>query len=216
MPCLSLIEAKALQKTLSGWVSLRTSVFAKNLRTVGGVDCAYATIKGRPTVFACAVVLSFPMLELLDEAFHVRPVTFPYIPGYLSFRELPSMLGTLTKLKIVPDVLFVSGQGVAHPRGLGIASHLGVVAGLATIGIAKKPLFGLFQAPSLEAGSVSALTHPDDGSVVGFVARTKTNVKPLYVSPGHRMDAETAVLSRFSASKRRNCQSHCTCRSACR
>jgi len=115
------------------------------------------------------------------------------------------MLGTLTKLKIVPDVLFVSGQGVAHPRGLGIASHLGVVAGLATIGIAKKPLFGLFQAPSMEAGSVSAITHPDDGSVIGFVVRAKTNVKPLYVSPGHRMDAETPFLSRFSASKRRNC-----------
>jgi len=193
MACLSLIEAKALQKALRGRVSLRTSVFAKNLRTVGGVDCAYATIKGRPRVFACAVVLSFPMLELIDEAFHARPVTFPYIPGYLSFRELPSMLGALTKLKIVPDVLFVSGQGVAHPRGLGIASHLGVVAGLATIGIAKKPLFGLFQAPSMEAGSVSAITHPDDGSVIGFVVRAKTNVKPLYVSPGHRMDAETAV-----------------------
>lgn len=193
MACLSLVEAKALQKALREWVSLRTSVFAKNLRTVGGVDCAYATIKGCPTAIACAVVLSFPGLELLEEAFHAKPVTFPYIPGYLSFRELHSMLGTLTKLKIVPDVLFVSGQGVAHPRGLGIASHLGVVAGLATIGIAKKPLFGLFQAPSLEAGSVSGLIHPDDGSIIGFVVRAKTNVKPLYVSPGHRIDAETAV-----------------------
>lgn len=172
---------------------MHAPVCTKPLRTVGGVDCAYATDKEHPTVLACAVVMSFPSMELIETAFHVVGVPFPYIPGYLSFRELPSMLGALTKLKNVPDILFVSGQGIAHPRRLGIASHLGVVTGLSTIGVAKKPLYGLFQQPALQAGSVSAMTRPDDGSLIGFVVRVKTNLKPLFVSPGHRMNAEASV-----------------------
>lgn len=187
-------RARFLQAKLKELVQLKPSSKLANPQSVGGVDCAYLWLSPNESrIIASAMVFDFPGLELAEEAWHAMDVEFPYIPGYLSFRELPCMLGALAKLKTVPDVVFVSGQGVAHPRGLGIASHLGVVTGLATIGIAQNPLFGHFQPPPLEAGSLSPLIHPKDGSLMGFVVRTRAHLKPLFVSPGHRVDAMTAA-----------------------
>lgn len=196
-------RARILQDQLKGLVQLKPSLKAKEPKSVGGVDCAYLLLpQHEPRIVASAVVFDFPSLKLQEEAWHVMDVPFPYIPGYLSFRELPCMLGALRKLKTTPDVVFVSGQGIAHPRGLGIASHLGVVTGLATIGVAQKPLFGKFRMPALKVGSLSPIIHPEDGSLIGFVIRTKANLKPVFVSPGHRIDAKTASIMTLSCTQK--------------
>jgi deoxyribonuclease V len=143
--------------------------------------------------FAGFVSLSYPSLELLGHSVAKGHIPFPYIPGLLSFREIPMLMRAWDALPPKPDVLIVDGVGIAHPRRIGIASHLGLMLGIPTIGCAKSVLTGRFEAPADEAGSTSPLTDPSTGEILGIALRTKTGVRPVFVSPGHLITLPEAV-----------------------
>lgn len=181
-------EARAIQE------SLRERVIVDDEgpwppRRVAGIDVGFER-SGRVTR-AAAVVLSFPGLEPLATAVTRRDTRFPYVPGLLSFRECPAALEALDALEIVPDVLVCDGQGYAHPRRFGLACHLGVLTGLASVGVAKTRLIGTHAEPPQEKGAWVPLEDGDE--VIGAVLRTRAGVKPVYVSVGHRMTLTTAV-----------------------
>lgn len=140
---------------------------------------------------AAVVVLTFPDLKRVDQAVARRRLEFPYIPGLLSFRELPAVLDALALLHIVPDLILCNGHGIAHPRRFGIACHLGVLVDRPTIGVAKTHLVGRHIEPGREKGSWAPLQDGDE--VIGATLRTRTGVKPVYVSIGHRLTLETAI-----------------------
>ena len=172
---------------------LRTRVERRNrmgrVRRVAGVDVGFEK-QGRVTR-AAVVVLDFPGLQPLDQALARQPTAFPYVPGYLSFREVPAVLEALQGLGLTPDLILCDGQGIAHPRRFGIACHLGVLTGLPTIGVAKSRLVGEHGTVPDRKGAWVPLT--DGGEVIGAVLRTRKGVKPVYVSIGHRVDLKTAI-----------------------
>jgi deoxyribonuclease V len=184
-------KAALLQKSLSRQVQLVG--FNKKLKTIAGIDCAFSGDK--KNIIACAVVLSAKTFEIIETAYAVQAVNFPYIPGLLSFREAPACLAAIEKLKTIPDCVIVDGQGIAHPRRLGIACHLGLFLDIPTIGCAKSRLIGDFKQPGSAKGSTSLLT--DKGETIGSVVRTRNDVKPVFVSVGHKCrlcDAVRIVL----------------------
>ena len=178
-------EAIALQKKLAGLVQTGNSF--DTIRTVGGVDVGFSGGGAR----AAIAVLDVSSLALIDSAVVNVTVSFPYIPGLLSFREGPAIIAALEAVTIKPDLLIIDGQGLAHPRRFGLACHIGVVTGLPTIGCAKSRLCGTYRAPGRNRGSHTALV--DQGDVVGAVVRTRTGVKPVFVSVGHRIDLQTSI-----------------------
>lgn len=180
-------EAVALQERLRGRVVRSDRV--GTVRHVAGVDVGFEE-EGSVTCAAVAV-LSFPELELEDSALAREATRFPYVPGLLSFREAPAVLAAFTRLRLAPDLLLYDGQGIAHPRRLGIASHVGVLLDLPSIGVAKTRLIGEYGPVPASKGSWTPLT--DAGEVIGAVVRTRADVKPLFVSIGHRISLETAV-----------------------
>ncbi len=184
---ITIAEAKAIQQRLSGLVEEADRLGP--IRFVAGIDLSGVRSTGNAT--AAAVLLSFPGLQPVEESRVEAPLEFPYIPGFLSFREAPLMLAALRRLKTEPDLILVDGQGRAHPRGLGIACHLGLILDKPTIGCAKSRLVGQFDEPEEEAGSTSPLVYR--GKVVGTVLRTKRRVKPIFVSVGHRVSLPSAV-----------------------
>jgi deoxyribonuclease V len=180
-------EAIEVQQRLRNLVRLQP--LARPVSVIAGADISFN--KFSETVYAGIVVLSLPDLRIIESA-GVRSVAkFPYVPGLLSFREIPSLLEAWEILKTKPDVLMLDGQGIAHPRRFGIASHIGVLLDLPTVGCAKSILVGRFGELGLEAGSRSPLIHR--GEQVGVALRTKSKVSPVYVSPGHLIDLDSAV-----------------------
>ncbi len=161
----------------------------KPIQTVAGVDAAFP--QGGRITRAAAVLMSYPELELIDQAAAELPTRLPYIPGLLSFRELPAIEQALARLAHSPDLVLCDGQGIAHPRRFGIACHLGVATGLATVGVGKSRLCGQFDEPGRERGASSLLR--DGEEIIGEVVRTRRNVRPLFVSIGHRVDLAYAV-----------------------
>ena len=139
----------------------------------------------------CVVVLRYPDLVEVERAYAVVRLEFPYVPGFLSFREVPALLAALKKLKVQPDLLFCDGQGYAHPRRMGLASHLGVWLDQPTIGCAKSILIGTHGALQKEAGSWTELV--EGGERIGAAMRTRAGVRPVYVSQGNRVSLETAI-----------------------
>jgi deoxyribonuclease V len=180
-------QAVALQRQLAGRV--RLTVMPDLPHIVAGLDCAFSRDKKR--IAAAAVVLRLGDFKVLETAEAVMEVRFPYVPGLLSFREAPACLAAMRKLQITPDVVLVDGQGIAHPRRLGLASHLGLFLDCPTIGCAKSRLIGTYQDPSKEKGACSLLMDKDHR--IGSVLRTRQNVKPLFVSPGHKVTHEQAI-----------------------
>jgi deoxyribonuclease V len=180
-------EARALQRRLAA--SVVESDQLDEIHYVGGIDLSGAKSTGTAT--AAAVLLSFPTLELVEEHRVEGPLVFPYISGYLSFREAPLMIQALRGLRQKPDLILVDGQGRAHPRRLGIACHLGLLLDVPTIGCAKSRLVGMFDDLPEEAGAWTPLV--DKGEVIGNVVRTKRGVKPIFVSLGHRVSLGTAT-----------------------
>jgi deoxyribonuclease V len=178
-------EAIALQKQLA----VRTTWAASlgPVKRVAGIDASYKEGLAQ----AAVVILSYPELELIEYAVARRPVSFPYVPGLLSFREAPAVLDALEKLLAPPDLLIFDGQGIAHPRRLGIASHLGLLVDLPAIGCAKSRLTGRYTEPGPERGDFSPLI--DRGETVGVALRTRPKTKPLFVSIGHRVDLSTSI-----------------------
>jgi deoxyribonuclease V len=160
------------------------------VHTVAGVD---ASVKAGRTR-AAIVVLRFPDLAPLEAATAELPVSFPYIPGLLSFREGPVVLAAWERLQIRPDLLLFDGQGIAHPRGFGLAAHLGLWLDCPSIGVAKAWLYGEHGEPGRLRGEAAEMWAPDEpGAAIGAVLRTRTDVKPVYVSPGHLIDVSNAV-----------------------
>jgi deoxyribonuclease V len=180
-------EAIALQQRLRAEV-IAVDRFAR-IATVAGVDVGFEQ-RGAVTRAAVAV-LSFPQLELQEYAIARRPTEFPYVPGLLSFREIPAVLDALQQLRRLPDMLLCDGQGQAHPRRFGIACHLGVLTDLPAIGVAKSRLVGTHAAVAEDKGARQPLY--DKGEVIGTVLRTRSGVRPLYISVGHRIALDTAV-----------------------
>jgi len=172
-------EAVALQEELRHRV--RIIPLPHPPRLVAGADAI--TDRADRKIFGAVAVYTFPDLELVEEATAAGECPFPYRTGLLSFREVPILAAAFKRLKSRPDVVLVDGQGLAHPRGLGLASHLGLVLDLPTIGAAKSRLVGEGKEPSPEAGSFSPLIY--QGKLVGLILRTQTGIKPLYLSPGH-------------------------------
>ncbi|HWH07393.1 MAG TPA: deoxyribonuclease V [Candidatus Paceibacterota bacterium] len=189
-------EAIALQKELSDQVSLVPCL--KPIETIGGADVSMNRFAKEG--FAGFVTLTYPELTLIDHAVTKAAIPFPYIPGLLSFREIPMLLRAWEKLATKPDVLVVDGIGIAHPRRFGIASHLGVLLDIPTIGCAKNVLVGTYEEPPEEPGSYSNLIHK--GEVVGAALRTKVRVKPVFVSPGHLITIPEAVALAASCVRR--------------
>jgi deoxyribonuclease V len=179
-------EAVAWQEANRGEV--RLTPLPRPPRWVGGADASYD--RGGRRVFGAIAVYSYPDLTLVEEAQLAGPCPFPYIPGLLSFREAPIIVEIWKMLSRRPEVLLVDGQGIAHPRGLGIASHMGILLATPTIGVAKSRLVGEGQEPEAAAGAASPLLC--QGQVVGWILRTRTGVRPLYVSPGHRVSLTDA------------------------
>lgn len=159
------------------------------IRTVAGADISCGRFS--KTGYAAVVVLSYPGCQILEIAQASGELEFPYIPGYLAFREWPLVERCLADLTTKPDVLICDGQGIAHPRRAGLASHIGVLSGLITVGCAKSRLVGDYREPGEKRGSASDLLL--DGEKVGEVIRAKDRVKPLFVSPGHRIDFARAT-----------------------
>ena len=183
-------EARRLQKELAREV-VQTDDFGE-LRTVAGLDLGYPrTATGEEVGRAAVVVLSYPSLEPVEERITLRPVSFPYVPGLLSFREAPVGLAALAELGTQPDLIVVDGHGRAHPRRFAIACHLGVLLDRPTIGCAKSILVGHADEPGPAPGDWTPLVHRDE--VIGAVLRTRTNVRPVYISVGHRVSLESAV-----------------------
>jgi deoxyribonuclease V len=180
-------DAIALQKELRHRLRIEND-FGK-LKTIAGVDVSY-DIKNN-TSRAVIVTVTLSNLMPLETVITDAPTTFPYIPGLLSFREIPVILQSLEKLKAKPDLLMVDGQGIAHPRRLGIAAHLGVLTDIPSIGVAKSRLTGTYREPGHERGDQSPLM--DKNERIGTVLRSKPRTNVLFISPGHRIDHETAV-----------------------
>ncbi|MDQ8706273.1 endonuclease V [Streptomyces sp. LHD-70] len=185
-------QARAVQDELRTRVELREPGPAPGTGTVTGVDVAYDD--ERDVVVAAAVVLDGASLEVVEEATAVGRVSFPYVPGLLAFRELPAVLAVLEGLTAAPGLVVCDGYGRAHPRRFGLASHLGVLTGLPTIGVAKNPFTFTYAEPGTRRGSTSPLVDvAAGGEEVGCAVRTRDGVKPVFVSVGHRVALETAV-----------------------
>ena len=184
---LTVEEALPIQQELRKEVI--TSDQLASVQYVAGVDMGFEDSFSISR--AAVAVLSFPDLELKEQAIAKRPTTFPYVPGFLSFREIPAVLDALEKLAIAPDLILCDGQGIAHPRRFGIACHLGVLIDVPTIGVAKSLLVGKHEELPLERGNWQPLIHRRE--TIGAVLRTRKGVKPVYVSSGHRVSLTTAI-----------------------
>jgi deoxyribonuclease V len=178
-------EAVAIQYSLREKVSL--TPLPGDVSLIAGVD-----ISAKDVARAAVVLLSYPALEVVEVALAEKPLDYPYVPGLLSFREGPAILSSFEKLTRWPDLVFFDGQGIAHPRKFGIASHIGVLLDLPTIGVAKSPLAVRGPEPGPEPGDWTPWRNRK-GETLAAAVRTKPRTKPLYISPGHKMDLETAV-----------------------
>jgi deoxyribonuclease V len=191
---LSYSRARELQAELSGIVQF--TPLKKKPKLIAGLDCAFS--KGGERIFAVVIVLRLPKFEIAEMADASQKVTFPYIPGLLSFREAPVCLAAVEKLQKQPDLFIIDGQGIAHPRRLGLAAHLGLFLDQPTIGCAKSRLTGTCEEPGLDKSAYSLLKdekrkQKTQTEIIGAVVRTRTNVKPVFVSVGHKCLLEDAV-----------------------
>jgi deoxyribonuclease V len=180
-------EAIALQERLSRKVIRKSGINIRDVVTVAGVDTHYRD----SLALAAVVTIRLADLETVDFATAVKRVSFPYIPGLLTFREGPAILDALNNLAIKPDLLMFDGQGISHPRRFGLASHIGLLLDMPTIGCAKTLLLGHYEEPGIEKGSYSHLKDGDE--TIGAVVRTRSRVKPLFVSIGHRINLQDSI-----------------------
>ena len=178
-------ESIKLQKELKKKISLKKSF--NKVKIVAGADVSYYQNK----MIAGVIVFEFPNLKVIERQFFISPINLLYIPGLLTFREGPSLLEALKKIKIEPDVILFDGQGIAHPRRMGIATHLGLFLDKPTIGCAKSRLSGKYTSVGEEKGDYALLKEGEE--VLGAVLRTRRKVKPIFVSPGHKIDLSNSI-----------------------
>jgi deoxyribonuclease V len=182
-------EAVRIQLKLKEQLVLHDEGGPRTVNMIAGADISYS--RGDDLFFAAVVVLKFPSMKIIETSSYSERVTFPYIPGLLTFREGPALIQAFKQLKNAPDVVIFDGHGIAHPRGIGLASHMGLFLDIPTIGCAKKRLTGIHDEPGIDAGNYSFLTRDD--CTIGAVVRTKKNVKPVFVSQGHKISLQTAI-----------------------
>ena len=180
-------EAIVIQNRLRSQLDLQSEL--REIRTVAGIDVSYD--KGSDVLFAAIVVLQLPHLQEIDTVGTSAVVPFPYVPGLLSFRECPAVLRAWEKLRVIPDCIMCDGQGIAHPRRFGIASHLGVWLDIPAIGCAKSLLVGTYEEPEVKRGSFLPLVHRKEQ--VGVILRTKDNTGPVFVSQGNKISLRQAI-----------------------
>lgn len=180
-------EARALQERLRSKIEI--SPLPRPIKLVAGADISFN--KYEKTVYAGIIILDVQNLKPIAHALAVTEVDFPYVPGLLSFREIPALLEAWNILKVKPDVVILDGHGIAHPRRMGIATHFGLTTHTSTIGVAKKKLFGIYHEPPADAGEFTPLW--DKKEVIGYVYRTKKNTKPVFISPGHKSNLPEAL-----------------------
>jgi len=185
-------EWRVLQNYLRAKVVLK-DLFVSPLRYVGGIDVSYSQVGKNSKAFSSVVVLDILTWSMVDLSVAWMESSVPYIPGFLSFREVPVILEALDKLTLLPDIWLVDGAGIAHPRRIGLASHLGVLLDVPTIGVAKSRLVGRHNDLPKEKGSFVPLVDEATEEVIGTVLRSRTGVKPLYISPGHKVSVRSAV-----------------------
>jgi deoxyribonuclease V len=190
----AIAEARGIQEQLRN--NVRICPLQRGPRYVAGVDAAFSDDE----VFAAACLYQYPDLTLVEQASAVQKPAFPYVPGFLSFREGPAIIAAIDELGTKPDLILVDGQGIAHPRGLGIASYIGVLLGIPAIGCAKTRLVGEYKEPGKRKGNWSPLSF--EGKIVGAVLRTRDGVKPLFISPGHKIDLEGAIKIALGCAER--------------
>jgi deoxyribonuclease V len=184
---LSPAEARRLQGELASWVVTGPALDLGSVRYVAGAD---VSTEGE-RAYATVAVLDFPGLSVVEVEGFEAPLEFPYVPGLLAFREIPSVMGALRKVETAVDAVILDAQGLAHPRRMGLASHIGLFLDVPTVGCAKSRLVGEHEEPGLEKGSVVDLVHR--GEVVGRVVRTRERVSPVYVSVGNGIDLSSAT-----------------------
>jgi deoxyribonuclease V len=189
-------EARKLQGELANAVDTASPL--PPWKTLAAADVSFD--RGSEVLFAAVVVVQGESFEVVEKVGLMSPAKFPYVPGLLSFREAPALLEAFDRLKTRPDVVLCDGQGIAHPRRLGIASHLGLRLDLPTVGCAKSLLCGRYEEPGPDRGDRSPLF--DKGETIGAVLRTRAKVSPLFVSPGHRCDLESAVSLVLATSRK--------------
>lgn len=189
-------KAFDFQRRLKGCI-VRERSFGE-IKTVAGADISI--LKSEKKLVCGIIVFSYPDMTEIERTYSVVDEMFPYIPGLLAFREGPAIIETYGKLGVKPDVLILDGQGTAHPRGVGIACHVGVLLDVPAMGIAKSRLYGFFEEPGAEKGSWTPLVSKER-ECIGAVLRTKDRTKPVFVSPGHRIDLDTALEIALSCSK---------------
>jgi len=182
-------RAREIQNELRARLILHNEDIPPTIQTIAGADISYS--RNSNTFFAAVVILDFPTMETIEQASSSGIVDFPYIPGLLTFREGPVLLEAFRKVRLSPDVIVFDGQGIAHPRGIGLASHMGLFLGLPSIGCAKTRLVGSHDEAGNEPGDYVPLVH--NGETMGAVLRTKKDVKPVFVSPGHKIGLERAI-----------------------
>ena len=180
-------EAIALQKQLAGKVIRRSAINMKDISTVAGVDTHFH----QGLALAAVVVIRLSDLATVNHATAVKEISFPYIPGLLTFREGPAILAALDHLTTAPDLLIFDGQGIAHPRRCGLASHMGLLLDMPAIGCAKNRLSGRYEEPHIAKSSYSYLKYGEE--TIGAVVRTRRKVKPLFVSIGHRINLQDSI-----------------------
>jgi len=184
---ISVTEATHIQNELRHKVSLQT--YKKNIATIAGGDISHN--KDTDVVYAGIVVLSYPQMVLQSYSLIIAKTKFPYVPQYLGFREVPALLHAWEQLPEKPDLMVLDGQGITHPRRMGIASHFGVLANQPSIGCAKNMLYGRYDPLALEKFSVSPIYS--NSETLGFALRTKASVKPVYISPGHKVSVKDSL-----------------------
>lgn len=180
-------EAVQIQKELRNKVILEDEY--PQIRSVAGVDVSVPS--GSAIGRSAIVILSFPELELIEVRRSTRELEFPYIPGLLSFREVPVILDAFALIQNTPDMIIVDGQGIAHPRGLGIAAHIGILLDAAAIGCAKSHLYGSYAEPGARRGESSPV-YDKSGKQIGTVLRTRTGIKPVFISPGNKVSIQSS------------------------
>ncbi len=190
-------EARNIQLQLRERLELQDRI--PPVQHVAGADLAFE-LRGRGSwrtgearAIAGVIVYRFPEMVEVERASSIQPLKFPYVPGLLSFREIPALLAAFESLRVSPDLIFCDGQGYAHPRRFGLACHLGVLLDVPSIGVAKSLLIGKCKEPARKAGSTAGLMDADTGEQIGAAVRTASGVKPVYVSPGHRISLRRAI-----------------------
>ncbi len=181
----TIYDAKKIQISLKNQVKIIP--FRKKPEFIAGVDAAFFN----DMVIGVACLFKFHQLLPLEDKFVIKKASFPYIPGFLSFREGPAIMAAIKNLNTKPDVILFDGQGIAHPEGIGIASHVGVLLDVPSIGCAKSKLIGYYKEPDLSKGAISPLVF--QGKTIGVALRTKDKVKIVFVSPGHKIDLKTSI-----------------------